>query len=174
MKTQTARYPLPATEFTFAGFRFPRYVGMLKTGPLTKRLKKAKESFCGPYYHTPTPVTADANARSFYLESDFAPGMRWTWCDEVEGVRIDHTGWFTDDEGTGDKIRGLVMRLPHGHGFLAGWSMGESMASVIETDVYDSETDAAHAADSIAENAAEKEREYQAAQNAETDDSDDE
>ena len=61
------------------------------------------------------------------------------------------------------------MRLPHNRGFLAGWSMGEGMISEIEYTVYDDERDAAWAADSLAENAAEKEREFQESQEEEED-----
>lgn len=39
--------------------------------------------------------------------------------------------------------------------------MGEGMASEIDADLYDDITDAAQAADSLAENAADREREYQ-------------
>ena len=56
------------------------------------------------------------------------------------------------------------MRLPHNRGFLAGWSMGEGMISEIEYTVYDDERNAAWAADSLAEDVAEKEREFQESQ----------
>ena len=29
-----------------------------------------------------------------------------------------------DPDGDGDKVRGIVVRLSHGRGFLAGWAMG--------------------------------------------------
>jgi hypothetical protein len=76
-------------------------------------------------------------------------------------VRIDHHGWFTDSIFQEDTIRGVVLRLPHGRGFLAGWSMGKGMASKISRRIYPDEVNAAHAADSMAEAAAEAEREYQ-------------
>jgi len=82
----------------------------------------------------------------------------------VDGVRIDHTGWFCDEYGDGGKIRGIVVALPHGR-FLAGWSMGEGMSSTVDASpIFSSAIDAAHAADSMAERAAEDEREYQAQQ----------
>jgi len=56
------------------------------------------------------------------------------------------------------------MRLPHNRGFLAGWSIGEGMISEIEYTIYDDERDAALAADSIAEEVAEREREFQESQ----------
>jgi len=87
------------------------------------------------------------------------PDLRWKWCDEIVD-RINHKGWYSDDyqEGT---IRGIVMRLPNNRGFIAGWSYGEGMFSSVDYDVFLDESDAAYCADSMAENAAEREREYQ-------------
>jgi hypothetical protein len=42
--------------------------------------------------------------------------------------------------------------------------MGEGMSSAVDGSIYDTPEDAAHAADSMAEYAAEREREYQEAQ----------
>ena len=156
---------------TYAGFEYPFTFGILPRGPLSKRLAEFKvdhgHKTCGPYYRDEPHPNSDG--LSFYLESDFMPGLRWEWCDEVSDVRsIDHTGWFTN-EFCDDKIRGLVMRLPHERGFLAGWSMGEHMASGVEYTIYDDIVDAAHAADSLAEHMAEKQREYEE-ENREDDD----
>lgn len=144
-----------APEFSFAGFEWPRYQARLPKGSLIKRLEARRTLCCGEYYRTPRP---NETGGSFYLESDFMIGNRWTWADEVSGVRgIDHTGWLTDEHGDGDKIRGLVVRLSHGR-FLAGWSMGEGMASKVEPRVFEDEAEAAHAADHMAEHVAEMER----------------
>lgn len=134
------------------------------TRPLSARLKSRKH--CGPYIVTP-PTAGREDTRFFYMGSDFAPGLRARFCDEV-AQSIQHTGWFTDEYGTGDTIRGLVFSLPHARGFLIGWTMGENMASVIDVSyIYDDETGAALAADSMAEHAAETEREYQSNQSIE-------
>lgn len=174
MQTQTSRFPLPAAEFTFAGFAWPRFVANLPAGKLAARLEKAKNRCTGAYYHAPKPVAGAHPGKGFYLGDHGAPGLRWAWCDEVEGVRIDHTGWFTDDYGTGEKIRGVVFRLPHGRGFLAGWSMGEGMASAVDGYVWEDEQAAARAADDMAESAAEDQREYEERERAENDDDGDE
>jgi len=79
---------------------------------------------------------------------------------------MEHNGWYCDTF-FGSKIRGLVFRLPKSRGFLAGWTMGEGMASAVECDIYETERQAAYAADSMAESAAAKEREYQETQEAE-------
>lgn len=163
-------------SFAFAGFSFPRSVAQLvrpdycgTPAPLTRTRHRFKVSTS--YQTAPAPITRGARAESFsyYLDSDFAPDLRWQWCDDVSGARITHTGWFTDENGEGDKIRGLVLRLPHGRGFLAGWSMGEGMATTVERYRYDSEVDAAHAADSIADRASEDNWQHLTEQDEEAD-----
>lgn len=127
---------------------------------------RGKNRVCGPYYTTRKLIESGAHpGRSFYLDSDFQPFTRWIWCDEAKEVNINHTGWFCD-EYQDEKIRGIVARLPHGR-FLAGWSMGEGMASEVDGELYNDEGSAALAADSMAEDAAEREREYQEEQEEE-------
>lgn len=164
MQPHTSRFTLAGcglAPFEFAGFAWPRFVATLPTGPKARRLERYRNPVTGPYYHAPRPDQA-GKGRGFYLD-DTAAGLRWQWADEVAGSRVDNTGWFCDDYQL-QTIRGLVARLPRGRGFLAGWSMGENMASVLDCEIYDDETDAARAADSMAESAAETEREYQEAQ----------
>ena len=147
-------------RFAFAGFQWPRYVATLT--PLSSlRKKREMRKVCGGYYHAPTPNAN--NGRGFYLDDAGQPFTRWQWADDVEGAHISHSGWFTDDYGTGDKIRGIVILLPHGR-YMAGWSMGKGMASTIEPGVFDDIDDAARMADEHARVAADNEREYQAAQ----------
>lgn len=168
MQTRTSRFPLAdcgLPAFDFAGFSWPRYVATLPRGTMAKRLAQYKAPVTGPYYHAPKPEDA-GKGKGFYLDSDGTPGLRWTWADDVQGSRIRHTGWFTD-ETADSTIRGVVFRLPKGRGFLAGWSMGESMASAVECEIFEDEIDCARAADGLAESLAEREREYQAAQMAE-------
>lgn len=160
---------------SFAGFNYPKYSVFLPKGTPKQRLEKRKTQTypqyeTSPYFQSRPAINTDG--RSFYLESDFAPGLRWTYCDKVANVRIDHSGWFTDEYGEGDKIRGIVLRLPHGKGFLAGWTMGENMISEVEYDVYDREIECAYAADTFAERVAEKEREHN--QDLEDEDNDNE
>lgn len=151
------------TEFTFAGFTFPRYVASLPQGSLPKRLKDSKTRCTGDYFHAPKPIAGRHPGRGFYLEDAGQVFTRWQWADDV--VSLKHTGWFCD-EFQDSKMRGIVARLPHGR-FLAGWSMGEGMASEIDGQIYTDETEAGRAADSMAESAAETEREYQEEQEAE-------
>ena len=141
--------------FQFAGFTWPRFVARMACGPAELRRKWAGRKVCGEYYHAPTP---NQNAGlGFYLDDAGQPFGRWEWADEVCNS-IQHTGWFCDDFQD-DKVRGIVVRLPHGR-YLAGWSMGEGMASAVEVELYDDMQDAALAADSLAESVADNERDY--------------
>lgn len=151
-------FTLPPQDFTFAGLDFPKWLWDLPKGSKQKRLKDRKNRFSGPYYGAPKP---NSNGISFYLNSDGMPSLRWQWADEI-AKSIRHTGWYTDEHGDGDLIRGIVFRLPRGRGFLAGWSMGEGMITSVEYHVYsvDDEVGAAIAADDLAGYAAEREREH--------------
>lgn len=158
MKTRTT--PLKK-QFSFAGFIFPRYLAVLPPKGLKVRLAEYNNP-CGPYYHCPKPLSSDKRTHkrgAYHDDNARVFGMRWQWCDEV-CRSIQHTGWFTDEYGHGEKLRGVVFRLPRGRGFLAGYSMGEGMICDVDY-VYEYEADAAHAADSIAESLAQLEREYQ-------------
>lgn len=150
---------LPA--FTFAGFTFPRYLGALPAGSLRQRFaNRARRGIAGDYYHAPSPNNRDV--RGFYLQGCRAYGLRFEFCDEVQGARIRHDGWFCDDD-CGDVIRGIVLRLPRGRGFLSGWTMGQGMASAVDySPIHDNAIDAAYAADESARIVAENEREYRA------------
>lgn len=148
-------------EFQFAGFTFPKWEWNLHRGPWRKRLERRRSSCTGWGNYTATrPLEGRDLSRFFYLDSDGMPNLRWKWCDEVKGAWKPHTGWYCDDYQN-QTIRGLVMRLANKRGFLAGWSMGESMASAVDYYVFDTEVDAAQCADSMAENAAKREREYE-------------
>lgn len=163
MKTLLQLFPLPTPEFTFAGFAFPRNISFLPRGTRADRVERHTKPFTGPYYSSPAPLSAKSQGASFYLKSDFAPGLRWMWADEAVSS-INHTGWFCDDH-CDSKIRGLVMRLTGDRGFLIGWSMGERMISFVDTStIYDSKVMAACNADALAAQAAENEREYQESQ----------
>lgn len=151
--------------FTFAGFTFPRYIASLPKG--TPASRKGEKRYCGDYYHAPMPVERrkDKGFSGYMSMQGDINGLRCVWADEVEGSYIDHKGWFADDYCE-DKFRGVVIRLPHGR-YLAGWSMGEGMCCSIDADIYDDEQEAADAADSLAEDAADNERDYRENEEAE-------
>lgn len=81
------------------------------------------------------------------------------YADEI--AKIDHRGWYTDDEFQDATCRGIVASLPHGR-FLAGYEMSETGERVWFDEAYEDDKEAARAGDGIAERLAEQEREYQA------------
>lgn len=136
-------------EFSFAGFQWPRYVADLPIGHAALRRKWEGRKFTGGYYHKPPPN--NTKGRGFYLDDAGQPFSRWRWADDVIDLR--HTGWWADSYQD-TKIRGIVAILPHNR-FMAGWAMGEGMIAEVDASIYDTPEDAAHAADSMAQYAAE-------------------
>lgn len=133
-------------RFAFAGFSWPRHVATLECGSLAARLADRKAPFgCGNYYHAPSPN--NTAGRGFYLNSS----------GRAEGLRYETTGntWRAGE----DSFQGIVLRLPHGRGFLAGWTMGEGTASSLDYEIYEDIDDATRAADSLAESAADRQAE---------------
>jgi hypothetical protein len=144
----------------YASFNYPKYIYQLPRPLGLKGLKKKRDlrKHCGGYYSPePRPISGSHPGGSFYLGSDFEPGRYIKRADEI--IRLNHTGWFIDDFQD-QTMFGIVIFLPHGR-FLAGWSMGEGMGSSYDGEIYTDAEEAARAADSLAENAAECEREYQ-------------
>ena len=82
----------------------------------------------------------------------------------------DHRGWFTDAD-CAMKARGIVVRLPH-EKFIAGYEWDDTGERVYFPEIFGSETEAAHQADSHAESFADDCREhdakYREAQNLQT------
>jgi hypothetical protein len=115
-------------------------------------------------------------------------GMRLVgFADMVASRRaIDHTGWFTDDDQSGDLYRGVVYQLPaarHGAKPECSWSDSDGErnryaygyadpnndgAALLCFDLVADRKDAARFADQLAERRAESERDYQRAWRAGT------
>lgn len=130
--------------------------------PLRTRLADRKH--CGPYQWTPD---SRHEGRAFYtamrgLEMDRHGStfrLRLEEANEhVIGRTARITGYYCDSDGD-CTMTPIIARLPHGRGYLAGWTMGGGMLGAVERDVYDTPEDAALAAHSIAERDAERERE---------------
>ncbi len=102
-----------------------------------------------------------------WIEKPRDAGLRVVgFADKLAPRSVQHTGWYTDDDGQMETLRGIVFRLPHSRGLIAGYADphndGAAFVELRLTDK-DDETGAAHAADRIAELAAEEERDYQRA-----------
>lgn len=82
-------------------------------------------------------------------------------------AEIGHRGWFTDDDGDRETMRGVVYQLPTRKGklqFLYGYAdPNNEGAACLSLDIADDKKDAARWADRVAESAAEQERDYQRA-----------
>lgn len=122
-----------------------------------------KRRVAGPYHFR---SEADSESFSFYLDSDFAPALNWVYCDETNEADIKHMGWYCDDFEQ-DTIRGIVLTLPNRRGYLAGWTMGEGMITIVERETISDLESACYNADSLAEEAAERSRNYCALSTAE-------
>lgn len=134
----------------------------------------AMRRHCGPYEWTPRN-TAKSDGFGFYAASNgLAMGdgpctLRLELAnDHLTGRLSDTRGYYTNSF-CDETVKPIIARLPHGRGYLAGYTLGRGMASGLETDLYDSPESAAHAAHSIAENVAELNREDEEQYQAELD-----
>jgi hypothetical protein len=134
-------------------------------------LAQRKRTHTGPYRWTPTPPMS---GRGFYLETSqkddnlecatHGAGFRlriYHANEHLSGRLSRTTGYGSDD--ILDTYKPIVLRLPRGRGFLAGWTMGPGMCAEMDPHIYAEACSAAHAAHSIAEYGADKESDYQEA-----------
>lgn len=124
MQTLTSRFTLPAPEFEFAGFSWPRRVAALPYGTLQSRILRRSVRTTSHYCHAPKPITGGEHPGRGGYHPNFPDrpfGLRWAWADEVLPHAIKHTGWYMDSEGY-ESIRGMILRLPRGRGWLAAAS----------------------------------------------------
>lgn len=105
----------------------------------------------------------------FYAEPGAFTGEQFAH-EVMQLGRNSHTGWYTNNHGESFKdgtglCRGVVLSFDPRPGFPNGWHIAgynmDNNSCTYYPDVYDSAEDAARAADSYAEKAAEDEREYQ-------------
>jgi hypothetical protein len=96
---------------------------------------------------------------------------REKFCDELEGVRIEHKGWFSDTSNS-DVARGIVSALPHGR-FVAGYIWTSNDERVYFGQIFYAACDAARMADQharvFAEYAMQDSEKFDAAQSLESD-----
>ena len=80
------------------------------------------------------------------------------WADEVDGVRMDHRGWFNDADCI-STLRAFVYSLPHGR-FGCGYADSDTGARVYLLEVHKDASSAAQSADYEARYHAEEEQRY--------------
>lgn len=146
-------------EFQFAGFTFPRYIVDLPIGKAAMRKKRELRKVCGGYYHTPKP--GGSGGWGFYYQSRDGSSFN---------LRIEETGdsFYCDPDGH-QEMHAIIARLNHGRGFLVGWTMGKGMCASLDSDVFTDEDDARRAAKIRTSDAADRECEYQAEEQARMD-----
>lgn len=127
---------------------------------LATRLRDRK--YVGPYHWVPVKP---GTGRSFYQDSNALEcdrqstfDLRLRTADQYLDSRFRRpTAYFTDLEGI-DSIAPIVALLPHGRGYLAGWTMGEGMLASLAPEIHRTAKDAALAAHDQAERDAERMR----------------
>lgn len=140
------------------------------TRSLAERAKARKS--CGPYQWTPSNRAlpngrnAKLEGRGFYQSSK---GMRMDERGSTFDLRLDYANTYhpinwkrsgTFHVSTTDQdFVAIIARLPHGRGYLAGFTMGEGMAASLDGHIWADIEDAARAAYDEAESAAEREAE---------------
>lgn len=144
--------------FMFAGFVFPKCLWTISRKSVAERKKLV---VCGPYYHAPKPQDKQGGL-GFYLNDAGMPCQRFDYADDIVSS-IRHKGWYCDSFGD-QTIRGIVLRLPHGR-YLAGWTMGEGMASECDRVIYTDAEECARMADEFARITADNQREYEDKEN---------
>ena len=139
--------------------------------PLAAR--KAARKHCGPYMWTVPALNAKASGRTFYFDRHGGIGDA-TFClriapanDFLRGRRIARINGYFADDCQDSTIYPYVVSLSHGRGFMPAYGEGPGMWGAVDYNIFDNAEDAAIAAHSAAERAAEREREFRAAEYAE-------
>ena len=145
----------------FAGFAWPKQEWALPKGKPSQRVRKTR--YTGGYYQN-APCMAGKGEISFYWGEGGEPsGRLWTLRAELDTKHA----WYCDSFQE-DAITPFVFALPHGKGWLPGWTMGEGMISSVDRYICMDKADAMNDARGMARIAAEKMREadqqYQAEQ----------
>ena len=116
-----------------------------------RSLKKRAESrkVVGPYYWTPR-ISGSDGVGFYQSQNDLAMDALGSTCNLRLSYTNPHIGlrpsaYWCDQEGF-TTLTPIVAALPHGRGFLAGWTMGEGMVASLFTHIHETEEDAAYAA----------------------------
>lgn len=137
------------------------HVTMIDYGrPLTERAKARKS--CGPYTWAPSgPHKGVHPGRGFYQASK---GLAMDARGSTFELRLDYANTHAPYQRRGSgpftsecdcEYTAIVARLPHGRGYLAGWTMGAGMLASLDGHIWRDIEDAAKAAIDEARRAAE-------------------
>jgi len=103
---------------------------------------------------TKTNLTGNCDV-AFYFEAKDQPFRRVKMAKEVCHHYDRHLYGYRTPFPQDDTFDGIVVALPHGR-YLAGWTMGEGMLSVVRRDIFDDKYVAANEANELASDAAER------------------
>jgi hypothetical protein len=122
----------PLTKLTsFASLPFPRYLSTDIGKTKAKLARRDRYKYTGGY-RTANKPCINPDKTFFYLNCAFCPLLRM---ELFPAYRLE------DDT----EVKALVARLPHNK-FLAGWSLGEGMASELSYSIFEDEEEARYAA----------------------------
>lgn len=130
--------------------------------PLKERL--AARKYCGPYHHAPRDTTK-SNGFGFYCASEeLAMDKHGSICnlrlklanDVISYSSLSRISGYYIDNHQDETLKPIIAILPHGKGFLAGWTLGQGMCAELGCYIYDNEQGAAMAAHVEAEYTAER------------------
>lgn len=126
--------------------------------PLAAR-KASHGSCCGPYrWRVPQPDKAGKGQGYYAADDDGTPdNAAQFFLRAVDLPNRRRAGYTTDDGFT--TYQPVVLRLPRGRGFLAGWTMGKGMASSFDGQIHETVEGAHDAADNEAMRACEDDEE---------------
>ncbi len=141
------------SEITMIDYRRPlaaRREARKHVGPY--RWRPAKPGTGRGFYQASGGLYMDRHGSPLYLRIEEAN-------DHLRGSRLSQTtGYYADPFGDGDTLQPIIARLPHGRGFLAGWTMGRGMCAALGGHIWSDPEEAARAAHDMADRDAERER----------------
>ena len=127
--------------------------------PLATRTRK----YTGPYRWKPSEP---GKGRGFYMDSKrmiCAPhgsgfDLRLEDANDLlpSHSRLSRINGYYINRYQDESLKPIVARLPHGRGFLAGWTMGQGMASSLDSYIWKDAEEAARAAHDLAESDADE------------------
>lgn len=136
--------------------------------------RREARRFCGPYTWRPSRA---GSGRGFYMGRDgvSCDPRGSTFRLRLEEVPANRRGVRAYCAGPdGDPFMPIIARLPHGRGYLAGWTLGGGMCAELEPELHADEQEAHRAAHDAAERAADREAEYLATIDDQDDEDEDE
>lgn len=136
----------------FAGFAWPKQEWALPKGKPSQRVRKTR--YTGGYYQNAPCMAGNGEIGFYWGEGGEPSGRLWT----LRAKLYTRTSWYCDSFQS-DTLTAFVFALPHGRGWLAGWTMGDGMIACVDRHIHTIEHSAMWEANEMARIAAERMRE---------------